>query len=149
MSHISTLAVKITDLDAFTLACREVGVELRREQKTFKTYNGQKTDCEMAICHPTSLKAYEAGLVREGDHYVIQTDEFRRGQGLNDLIGDNAGKLLQRYAMNAAGNKATAKGWTFRDEVQPDGAVRRVFEPKQQYAQAAAGGGGGYRGSGF
>ena len=64
MSHITQVEIEIHDIDALAQACSLIGVELRREQKTFRNFGGANTKCEMAIVDPANAEAYELGLVR-------------------------------------------------------------------------------------
>jgi hypothetical protein len=149
MSHISTIKVKIRDLDALESACRELKVELRRNQKQFKTYNGALTPCDFAIVVPGERRAYEAGVVKaaDGDGWELQVDNWNEGQGLNDRIGHDAVKLQQYYGIHAATAAATRQGMRVARTQLPDGSIRLVCEPKPQFAVAGAGGG--WAGSGF
>lgn len=162
MSHISKIEIVIVDLDAFEAACRELGVELRRNQKTFKSFAGAKHPCEMAVVDAANQEAYELGLVRarydnnqasrtfgqvvqdpNGSAYMALTDNWDGGKGLNEKIGENAGLLMQRYGLNAARRQAAQQGMSVvREERLPNGSVRMVFEPRKQYAQAGAYGSG-------
>lgn len=152
MSHITKLAVKITDADALAQACRELGVELRREQKTFRTYAGSQSPCDMAICDPQNERAYEIGLVATRDAagrhtgWEVHLDHWAGGGGLYQKLGDQAGRLLQHYGIAAAERKASADGWRSRREQLPDGSIRLICEPKPVFAQQSAGGswGGGF-----
>lgn len=152
MSHISTLAVRITSVDALAQACRELGVELRRDQHHFTTFAGQQSRCDMAIVDPANRKAYEIGLVAveaKGDKpagWEMQVDHWGQGGGLYAKLGERFGLLLQRYGIAAAEHKATADGWQSHRETLPDGSIRLICEPKPQFAQAGAGSWGG---SGF
>ena len=144
MSHISQIAIEVKDIDALEIACRERGVELRREQKTFRTFRGAQTKCDMAIVDPTNNRAYEIGVVLGKDGvYKLQTDEWQGGLGMNEKVGDRAGLLLQRYGLNVAKRQAAKQGWAANEQRLPDGSIRLVCEPKQQYATAGAGGWGG------
>lgn len=146
MSHITECEVQVTDLTAFEKACRERGVELRREQKTFKNYNERRSPCDMAIAIPGNERAYEAGLVKtkDGKAYKIQVDNYQDGKGMVQAIGRDAGLLMQRYGINAARNAAVRQGMQVREQQLPDGSIRLICEPRQQLAQAGAGYGSGY-----
>lgn len=154
MSHISTLAVRITNADALAQACRELGVELRRDQHTFKTYAGQQSRCDMAIVDPTGRAKYEIGLVAveaKGDKpagWDMKVDHWASGGGLYEKLGDKFSTLLQHYGIAAAEHKASADGWQSYRETLPDGSIRLICEPKPQFVEQGAGGGS-WGGSGF
>jgi hypothetical protein len=146
MSHVSTLSIQVSDVDAFEAACRECGVELLREQKTFKTYGGSRNPCDMAVVDVANPNAYEIGLVRNAaGKYEVKTDEWEND--LQKKVGKNAGLLLQHYGIGAAKRVAIKQGMQVREHKLPDGRIRLVCEPRQQQATASAGGGWG--GSGY
>lgn len=136
----------MTDLTAFEKACRDLGVELRKDQKQFKNYADRRSPCDMAIAIPGNKQAYEAGLVKtkDGKAYKIQVDNYQDGKGMVQAIGRDAGLLMQRYGINAARNAAVKQGMSVREQKLEDGSIRLVCEPKQQFAQAGAGYGSGY-----
>ena len=152
----------VTDLNAFEKACRERGVELRREQRTFKTYGGTQNRCDMAVVDASNPNAYEIGLVKcrvepdprdasklrkvadpNGTGYMMLTDEWGSSGGLKEKVGENAGLLVQHYGINAAKRVAQKQGMQVREHKLPDGRIRLVCEPRQQQAMAGAGGWGG------
>ena len=146
MSHISSIEVKITDLGAFEAACTECGVELRRNQRTFRNYGGRNSPCEMAVVLPGNERAYELGLVRtaDGQSYAIQMDNWQRGLGMNDKVGTDACTLRQLYGVHAATAAARKQGMNVARQQLPDGSIRLVCEPRVAYAQAGAGIGSGF-----
>lgn len=149
MSHITECEVQVSDLTAFEQACRDRGVELRREQKTFRNYGGRQSPCDMAIVLPGNKHAYEAGLVKtkDGKAWKVQADNFdayNKDGGLTKVIGENAGLLVQRYGINAARNAAVKQGMSVREVQQADGSIKLICEPKQVYAQASGGWSSGY-----
>jgi len=137
-------------------------LELRRGQKKYRWYGESVGDsplprgvavsdlgkCEHAVSIPGDKTVYEIGLVLLANgSYQLHYDEFNGGYGLQAKVGRKAGLLLQRYGLNAAANQARKQGMTVRSEtVLPDGRIRLVCEPRQQFAQA---GGGQFVGSGF
>lgn len=146
MSHISSIEVKITDLDAFEAACRECGVELRRQQRTFRNFGGRQSPCEMAVVLPGNRDAYELGLVKtaDGKGYSIQMDNWQQGFGMNAKVGNDACTLRQMYGVHAATAAARKQGMTINRQQLPDGSIRLVCEPRVQYAQAGMGIGSGF-----
>lgn len=146
MSHISELKIAVRDVDAADAACRELGVELRRNQKTFKNYGNRQSPCDMAICVPGAGRdTFEAGLIKQKDgSYLVQMDNWQGGYGLNEKIGANATKFLQAYGVCAAEAAAKKQGMVTNRHQQPDGTIRLVCEAKPQYAVAGRGYGSGY-----
>lgn len=138
MSHITTAEVQVSDIDSFDAACKALGLELRRDQKTFRNYGGRKTPCDMAIVWAGNKEAYEAGLVKRPDgKYEVQCDNFdaytasSKALSLNSVIGNNAGLLLQRYGLNVARKAAAKQGMSVREVKQTDGSIKLVCEPRQ------------------
>jgi hypothetical protein len=138
MSHISSIKTQIADLDALADACHELGLELRRNQHTYKTYNGRETACDAAIVDPANARAYEVGLVRaaDGQTYTLGFDAWNAGHGMMAKIGSGCGKLLQEYGRAKTRRIAASKGWSYREERLQDGRIRCYCEPKAQAAWA-------------
>ena len=152
MSHITQIEIAVTDVDALAQACSLIGVELRQQQKTFRSFGGAHTKCEMAVVDPQNAEAYELGLVRAKANghgqeagWKIQMDNWQGGHGMNAKVGNDAGLLLQRYGLCVARKQAMKQGMAVREERLQDGRIRLVCEPRQALAAA----GGGFVGSGF
>lgn len=142
MSHISTIRTAINDLDALDEACRSLGLELRREQKTYRTYGGRESACEAAIVLPGSARAYEVGLLR-GDAagtYELAFDDWQGGQGMVARTGQECRTVLVEYARAKTKRLARQKGWSYREERLPDGRYRIHCQPKAKQAWAGASG---------
>jgi hypothetical protein len=140
MSHISTVKTAITDLDAIEVACRELGLELRREQKTYRTYNKQKHACHAAIVVPGNERAYEIGLVlgQDGQTYEVKFDTWNGGKGMVEKAGEGCRKILVEYGRAKTKSIAQSKGWSYREERLQDGRIRCYCEPKRAKAYAGA-----------
>lgn len=149
MSHITECEVIVSDTTAFEEACKQIGVELRRDQKTFRNYGGRRSPCDMAIVLPGNRDAYEAGLVKtkDGKGWKIQVDNFDKYQtkgGMCETIGEDAGLLMQRYGINAAKTAAVKQGMSVREVKQTDGSIKLICEPRQVYAKSGGGWSSGY-----
>lgn len=143
VSHIETMNIVVRDLDAFEAACESCGCELRRNVAKFNAYSGGN-DCAHAIVARGKPDAYQMGLRRarilsngdveanpNGDVYVIAFDEYRRGKGMVDLVGDQCGRLLQAYGRESVLRQAAKLGGTVQETKLPDGSVRMVITPRQ------------------
>lgn len=137
MSHVTTIAVEINDLEAVKAICSKLGLEFKENQKTFKWYGRHVGDyplpegftkADMGKCdHALSVKgkpqAYEVGLANRGDHYVPLWDFWQGGYGLEQAVGKDGNKLISAYAEEVAIRKAKAfakqKGFTFSQTVNP------------------------------
>jgi hypothetical protein len=155
MSHVTQIAIEVTDLDALEQACRTLGLELRRGQTTYKWYGTYVGDspmpegmsesmlghCHHAIRLPGWSHAYEIGVVQVANNtYRLHIDEWQGGYGMVALAGTNCAKLLQRYGLNVAAAQAKKEGMrVIGESLQQDGSIRLVLEPKQQFAFAGKG----------
>jgi hypothetical protein len=128
MSHIATIDLEIKDLDAIEAACKELELELVRNQKTFRWYGQFMGDypadsrlsvkdygkCEHAIKMKADKHAYEIGLVKNptGNGYLLAFDHFAQSNKITKLTGGiHLPKLRQLYAANVAAKAATKAGW--------------------------------------
>jgi hypothetical protein len=97
MSHQAELEIEILSLDCLEKASDEIGMELVRDAKSYKTYAG-KQKCDHLIRVKGNSKAFEIGVMEtHKDRYSLMTDFFMRGHGLQDVVGDRACKLNQAY----------------------------------------------------
>jgi len=149
MSHISTIKLLITDLNALRAACADCEVEFKEDQKTFKVYGGRQHRCEHAIVDPTNKRAYEVGVVKcrydqrtesvvddhQGDQLCVQHDDWRGGGGMVEKVGPKASKLMQRYGYHATKAVADQNGWQTTEEVQADGSIKLYCEPQQTWGE--------------
>jgi len=108
MSHITTINVKVKDLNILEQAANKLGLELVRGQKTFKYYNGRTGSCEHVLRVKNNRNAYEIGLVKDKDgvSYNFDTDFFSGGYGLVDVVGQNCEKIINGYAVGVAKKSA-------------------------------------------
>lgn len=129
MSHVAKIQLQITDLDALDAACRELGLTLNRDQRTYKWFGRHVGDyplpegftqhdlgrCEHAIKVPGT--AWEIGVARARghSHYTLLFDFYgTQGQPISKAIGGNEGTQLKRaYATHAAIQQAKNQGWTY------------------------------------
>jgi hypothetical protein len=120
MSHVESIKLNITDLDALEAACKSIGLELSRGQKTYRWWGHSVGDypipagftandlgkCEHAIRIPNNNSAYEIGVVknRDGrDGYTLLWDFYAGGKGMQSMVGDSqASKLVQANQLEVA-----------------------------------------------
>jgi hypothetical protein len=140
MSEVKKVRCEVRDLDLLELACGDCRLELRRDQKTFKTYGGQKRKCDAAVVNPRSRRSYEIGLKREPTGiYSMHLDNYDGGEGMVKLAGRDACKLRQRYGYRATIAAAEERGWAWNEEELPDGTIRVSVETPEVWEEAAAG----------
>ena len=131
MSHVTAIrTVPIKDKQAITAAVQELGGEII-EKNTYKWYGRSVGDyplpkgikkedlgkCEFVAKFPGIN--YEVGFAKvEGEEGLFPLYDFWGSSGEHDgmklqkVIGDGAGKLMQKYSTHAAINAATAQGYT-------------------------------------
>lgn len=125
MSHIATIEIEIKDVPVLKQACKRLGtVELRQDQRTFRTFGGQQNPCDMAIVIKDSKRAYEIGLCKRADGrgYEIKTDFW--GQSVSKAIGQDGCQLKQLYAVEAAKNAGRKQGLRFTEHVLANGSIQ-------------------------
>lgn len=69
--------------------------------------------------------SYDVGVMQEKDGtFRLRWDQYAGGGGLNTLIGNDGGKFSQAYAIEAAKRAARRKGFSIREEAQPNGHIK-------------------------
>jgi hypothetical protein len=120
MSHVTVIKTEIKDLKALAKACINLGLELRPDQKEYKWYQGARNKCDAAVVVPDNDKAYELGLVKNGETYQFETDNWQGGYGLFEKIGTGGQTLINEYtktvAIDQASAFAKANGWSVNQE---------------------------------
>ena len=140
MSHVATIDVHITDLTALEQAAKRLGLELVRDQKTYRWWGHSVGDyplpegfgkddlgkCEHAIRIPGDNRAYEVGVVARRDGkpgFTLMWDFYAGGYGLEAKVGEGAKKLIQGYAVEKARIAAMRQGLRVHETRRADGAV--------------------------
>jgi len=146
MSHVTTIDLKISDLNALAKACERLGLELKLGQKNFKWYGQYMGDyrenigvrpadygkCDHAIAVKNAAKnTYEIGVIREGDSFKLAWDFWHGGHGLVEKIsyagatGKDANKLRDWYAAEVAARQMRKQGFSVKAK-QLNGKVQVV-----------------------
>lgn len=103
MSHVIACEAQIRSLEALETACERLGLELVRDQTTFRWYEHvgdyelpvgftkeEMGQCQHAIRIPGDSRAYEVGVVerRDGqDGWCLMFDFWNRGYGMQEKVG--------------------------------------------------------------
>ena len=141
MSHVATVDVHITDLQALKLACEQLGLQFMEGQQTFRWYGRHVGDyplpagytqtdmgkCEHALRLPDNPGAYEVGIVRRRDGkpgYTLMYDFWQGGFGLEAVIGKEAKTLRQHYATQVAIRQVRKQGFRVTQTQTETGAIR-------------------------
>jgi hypothetical protein len=117
MSHISKFKVKIygKDMQAFRLACKELGIVLHEDAKQYQAYY-QKENCDMMAEIP-GVK-HQIGLIKDSDgSYSIQCDTYGE---LGRKIGNNGSKLTDEFASQKIQINGRNRGWAIKKEAAKD-----------------------------
>ena len=141
MSHIAQIEIEVRDLDCLEAACKELGLDVARGQTKYKWWGSRvgreplpagfhEADlghCEHAIKIPGNEKAYEIGICQRRDGkpgFTLLWDFFNGGYGLQEKVGQNAGKLTQLYAVHVATKQAKQQGYAVQRKVLQDGKIQ-------------------------
>ena len=139
MSHVTTITIEIRDLDAVREICKDLGLEFKENQKTYRWYGRHIGDyplpegiskSQLGRCdHALAVKGagretYEVGLVKQGDKWVPLWDFWQGGYGLEACVGKGGKKLIAAYS-RAVGIKnarafAKAKGFSCTEKVDSE-----------------------------
>jgi len=119
MSHISKIELEVNDLRTLNRACRRLGLQLVKGQKTFKWFSRKAGDCDHAIRVPEA--EYEIGITGADGIYQLECDYYDRRIG--QAIGENGGLLKQAYAVEKTKAEARRKGY-MAIEKQTDTGIR-------------------------
>ena len=138
MSHISKIELVIHSLEDLKDACRQLGFEFMKNQKTYQWYGrwvgdtpiarrGLKLKISVIAITPygSLVVNYEVGVVKRGDHYILLWDYYSVG-GLEPKIGPNAGKIKQAYTVARVEKKARRKGYRVLEK-KIDQSIRLVL----------------------
>jgi hypothetical protein len=151
MSHVTDVKLKVHDLDALEKACTKLGLELRRDKKTYAWWGNFVGDStppagrdpkdygkgEHAIgragttpCDGASGE-WEIGLVPalDGNGYELMADTYGGpGRALLERAGPQFNTLRREYAAEVATSKAVEKlsrhGWRVQREELPGNKIR-------------------------
>lgn len=138
MSHVAKIEVEIKDLDALRAACAKLGLSFQEGKTSYAWFGRSVGDyplpegftvadlgtCEHAIGVPGA--SYEIGVTRRRDGrpgFALLWDSWHAG-GLERALGAGAGKLVQRYGIEAARRAALRAGYSVAGEqVNADGSI--------------------------
>lgn len=119
MSHISKIELEVNDLNTLNSACKRLGLQLVKGQKTFKWFGQKAGDCDHAIIVPEA--EYEIGITSVNGIYELQCDYYDHNIG--KAIGESAGLLKQAYAAEKTKTEARRKGYCVIEK-QTDTGIR-------------------------
>ena len=107
MSHISKIELEVKDLRILGQACKKIGLEFIKGQRSFKWY-GKESLCDHAI--KVSGADYEIGVINKDRHYELNCDFY--DPNIEKSVGKQGGRLKQVYAVEKTKLEARKKGYT-------------------------------------
>lgn len=142
MSHVASVEVKVTDLDALKAACDRLGLEFKEGKRTHRWYGVWLDDWRSAraastkgrdpktfgtCIHAIGIKGdstgYEIGVVDDGDGvYGLVYDSIGTGQQLERLAGVDLELLRDEVAAEVATQHMERRGYRVTRE-QEQGAI--------------------------
>jgi hypothetical protein len=137
LSHIAKIALEIQSLEDLKSACKMLGFIFQENKQSYQWYGRWVGDsplpegitqeelgkCDHAIKIPEC--AYEIGVVKRGQKYILLWDSWHAG-GLEQKIGKDAGILKQFYTIERIKREAKQKKYQVR-EIRNDQSIRLVL----------------------
>jgi hypothetical protein len=120
MSHITTIDIEISNIDALDAGAKELGGLLQRNKTTYNWYGSTPNPCAHAISLPGVH--YEVGVCAHKTKpgtYTLNFDPYgsgssngrHDGQRVLKAFGDGLKTLLQLYGVHTATLAAKKKGY--------------------------------------
>lgn len=135
MSHIASIELVINDLKTLAKACNRLGIIFLQGKKNYRWYGSSWNQAENVIgnyvpgqCdHVIQVPGadYEIGVIKDGENFALVADFWQYG-GLEEVVGPNAGKLKQAYAVERVKNEAKQKRMRIQ-EVMTENSIRLVL----------------------
>lgn len=137
MSHVAHIDLHVKDLDCLREACKELGLEFREGQTTWRWFGKWMDDYHdesraaalqgfdpkrfgldsiHAIGVPGNSDAYEIGVIPRQDGkpgFTLLYDNYCAGNGLENLTGRDLKKLKTEYGMSVGKKKMLKKGYRY------------------------------------
>jgi hypothetical protein len=145
MSHVTTVDIHITSLEALKKACENIGLEFKENQTKYKWYGRHVGDypipdgytkadlgkCIHAIGIPGNKRAYEIGVVERRDGkegFSLMWDFWAGGNGLQEVVGDDCVNLNTEYALEVTKEFAEEGGYSYTEVTLEDGTIEIEME---------------------
>lgn len=119
MSHFTTIATQIRDVEALRAACGELGLELL-ENTEARGYSSNRRHGDLVI---RLAGPYDIAATRQADGTYLLATDWWRGH-VEKEVGKDYGRLLQLYGVHKAQAEARRKGYTTRRQTLKDGAIK-------------------------
>lgn len=129
MSHVSKLRAAISDLVCLETAANQINMDFDRNATQFRSYGGQMSKCEGKLSVIGNKDAFEMGVEKKADgNYGLLWDNYGGGQGLVNVVGKGATKLLDEYQAALFTKHMAAKGMRVRRTTKEDGTLLMVAQ---------------------
>jgi predicted RecB family endonuclease len=131
MSHVTTVSLRLRNLDDLRAAAEQLGMELGEGVTHFRCYEGMKPCAHVLRVKGEAQDAWQIGLVAaaDGDGYALQWDTWGpHGRRLVEAAGADMNRLRQEYAaanaLRTARKKLAGQGFVPAGrEVTADGRI--------------------------
>ncbi|WP_179136095.1 DUF1257 domain-containing protein [Paenibacillus sp. 32352] len=121
MSHFTKMKTEIRDIQALELACRELGLDLLRDQSA-RGYNGRLLPADYVV----KLKGpYDLAFTLGRTGAYTMTTDWYNGH-VEKEVGKRAEHLLQHYAVHAATLAARKQGYAVERRQMEDGSIKLI-----------------------
>jgi hypothetical protein len=119
MSHIATVEIKITDLDALQTACQNLGVQCEIGQINATLFAGQKAKGNVSI----KLKGWNYPIVIDTEKGEAQYDNYNGSWGKMEEF-----ELLQQEYSKQVALSELSEGFSVSETLLEDGTIELEFE---------------------
>jgi hypothetical protein len=119
MSHFTTIATQVRDIEALRSACQELGLELV-QNGTARGYNQNTIPGEYVIRLQGSVRHRRE---QPAGRSFGMTADWWDGH-VEKEVGPNYGRLLQLYGVHKASREARSKGYSVRRQTLPNGSIK-------------------------
>ena len=119
MSHFTTIATQVRDIEALRSACQELGLELVQDGMA-RGYNRNAIPGEYVI---RCKGPYDIAVNSQPGGNFGMTADWWDGH-VEKEVGTNYGRLLQLYGVHKATREAQRKGYAARRQTLPNGSIK-------------------------
>jgi len=126
MSHVTTIDLKIKDLEALKAACKRLGFAYHSDVKQYRAYYGYQK-CDHCISIPGAN--FEVGIQTQEGKSSLLWDPYYSG-GLEAKLGMGAGLLKQAYAAEVTTRAARRAGYSVYER-QEEGRIALTIQRRE------------------
>ncbi len=119
MSHFTTIATQVRDIEALRSACQELGLELIQDGLA-RGYSQNTIPGEYVI---RCKGPYDIAVNSQPGGSFGMTADWWDGH-VEKEVGLHYGRLLQLYGVHKASREAQRKGYAVRRQALPNGSIK-------------------------